>query len=269
MRVAPANPRVDAGGARRHSRSLLRPAVAPKTRIRSTVVPPTSGNEPAQPRPPARLRLRPQTPAEQVKQILDARKTDYSEALRTASLKLRDNLPTLAEIKTIDGAPDDAAQEGRLREARRHDDREPRVREVDDQVLEGHLPHRSGRHRSDGHPNSDTAATSPQRSSSRDVPTATCSPPRANTCPTFDPATSTSRRPRAPGGVKWRARRPVSSPTRASSRSTSRTWRSAATRFIQETFACSSSRRSTAPRRSRSVTARSRARSRTRASPAS
>lgn len=46
------------------------------------------------------------TPEEQVKQILDARKTDYGEALRTASLKLRDKLPTLAEIKQIEAAAD-------------------------------------------------------------------------------------------------------------------------------------------------------------------
>jgi hypothetical protein len=52
----------------------------------------------------------PPTPEEQVKQILDARKADYGEALRTASLKLRDTLPSLAEIKTIEGAPDDAAK---------------------------------------------------------------------------------------------------------------------------------------------------------------
>jgi hypothetical protein len=52
----------------------------------------------------------PQTPEEQVKQILDARKTDYGEALRTASLKLRDQLPSLAEIKQIQAAPDDNAK---------------------------------------------------------------------------------------------------------------------------------------------------------------
>lgn len=52
----------------------------------------------------------PKTPEEQVKQILDARKTDYGEAARTASLKLRDKLPTLEEIKTLEAAPDDAAK---------------------------------------------------------------------------------------------------------------------------------------------------------------
>jgi hypothetical protein len=50
------------------------------------------------------------TPEEQIKQILDSRKADYGEALRTASLKLRDELPSLAEIKLIEGAPDDAAK---------------------------------------------------------------------------------------------------------------------------------------------------------------
>lgn len=52
----------------------------------------------------------PKTPEEQVKQILDARKTDYGEAARTASLKLRDKLPTLADIKAIEAATDDAAK---------------------------------------------------------------------------------------------------------------------------------------------------------------
>jgi hypothetical protein len=67
---------------------------------------PNDPNNPNNPNnPPA-----PQTPEEQVKQILDARKADYGEALRTASLKLRDELPSLAEIKQIEGASDDAAK---------------------------------------------------------------------------------------------------------------------------------------------------------------
>jgi hypothetical protein len=52
----------------------------------------------------------PQTPAEQVQQILDQRKTDYGEAARTAKLKLNDELPTLDEINQIANAPDDAAK---------------------------------------------------------------------------------------------------------------------------------------------------------------
>jgi hypothetical protein len=67
---------------------------------------PGSPNNPQTPNTPAT----PATPEEQVKQILDARKADYGEALRTASLKLRDELPSLAEIKAISAAPDDAAK---------------------------------------------------------------------------------------------------------------------------------------------------------------
>lgn len=43
---------------------------------------------------------------EQIQQLLDQRKTDYGEALRTASLKLRDRLPDFAEIKQIEAAGD-------------------------------------------------------------------------------------------------------------------------------------------------------------------
>lgn len=51
-----------------------------------------------------------ETPAQEAQKILDQRKTDYGEALRTASLKLRDRLPDLSEIKQIDTAPDDASK---------------------------------------------------------------------------------------------------------------------------------------------------------------
>jgi len=51
------------------------------------------------------------TQAEEEKKLLDARKLDYGEALRTASLKLRDRLPDFSEIKQIEtAAPDDAAK---------------------------------------------------------------------------------------------------------------------------------------------------------------
>jgi len=40
------------------------------------------------------------------KTILDERKLSYTDALRTASLKLTDRLPTLAQIKTLDGSED-------------------------------------------------------------------------------------------------------------------------------------------------------------------
>jgi hypothetical protein len=52
----------------------------------------------------------PKTPAEQVKEILDARKVDFGEAARTAKLKLNDELPTLEEINAIGNASGDAAK---------------------------------------------------------------------------------------------------------------------------------------------------------------
>jgi len=67
-------------------------------------------NNPNNPNDPNNPNNQPKTPEEQVKQILDARQYDYGEALRTASLKLRDELPTLDEIKQIEGAPDNAAK---------------------------------------------------------------------------------------------------------------------------------------------------------------
>jgi hypothetical protein len=69
-----------------------------------------STNPGSNPTPSPTVAPTPETPEEQVKQILDARKTDYGEALRTASLKLRDTLPTLAEIQTIEAGADDAAK---------------------------------------------------------------------------------------------------------------------------------------------------------------
>lgn len=60
------------------------------------------------PVPPAKKET---SQADEEKKLLDARKLDYGEALRTASLKLRDRLPDLAEIKQIEqAAPDDNAK---------------------------------------------------------------------------------------------------------------------------------------------------------------
>ncbi len=67
---------------------------------------PGDPNNPSNPTTPTT----PQTPEEQIKQLLDSRKTDYGEALRTASLKLNDELPTMEQIKAIEGAADDAAK---------------------------------------------------------------------------------------------------------------------------------------------------------------
>jgi ABC-type glycerol-3-phosphate transport system substrate-binding protein len=47
---------------------------------------------------------------EEVKKILDARKVDYGEALRTASLKLVSELPTFDQIQRLATASNEAAQ---------------------------------------------------------------------------------------------------------------------------------------------------------------
>lgn len=52
----------------------------------------------------------PSTPEEEIRKILDQRKTDYGEALRTASLKLADRLPTMEQIKRIENGADDNAK---------------------------------------------------------------------------------------------------------------------------------------------------------------
>ena len=44
------------------------------------------------------------SPEEEIRKLLDQRTLDYGEALRTASLKLRDRLPDLAEIKELEAA---------------------------------------------------------------------------------------------------------------------------------------------------------------------
>ena len=64
----------------------------------------SGGEDPNNPNAPVT-----QTQAEAEQKLLDQRKFDYGEALRTASLKLRDRLPDLAEIKKVE-AGDDAAK---------------------------------------------------------------------------------------------------------------------------------------------------------------
>jgi hypothetical protein len=132
-----------------------------------------------------------QTPAEEVKQILDARKADYGEALRTASLKLRDELPSLAEIKQIEAAPDDAAKKVAYEKL------------VDDMIASPQFAKvmvkfwkdtfRTGQVGAvqQNQPNKDTAANFAAQvvvegRNYSELFTAT-----TNTCPTFDPATST------------------------------------------------------------------------------
>lgn len=132
----------------------------------------------------------PKTPEEQVKQILDARQTDYGEAARTASLKLRDELPTMEEIKQIEGAADPAAKKAAYEKLVDTWINDPKFAKV--MVKYWKDTFRTGQQGAVqmGQPNKDLAANFAARlvvdgKSFNDVFTAT-----TNTCPTFDPATN-------------------------------------------------------------------------------
>lgn len=150
----------------------------------------SSGQSSGNPSPTGTTTTAP-TPEEQIKQILDQRKADYGEALRTASLKLRDELPSLDEIKQIEAAPDDAAKKiayEKLIDAMVADPKfaKTMVKFWKDTFRTGQVgavqPNQ---------PNKDTAANFAAQNvvdgkSYMELFTAT-----AGTCPTFDPATST------------------------------------------------------------------------------
>lgn len=175
----------------------------------------------------------PPTPDEQVKQILDQRKTDYGEALRTASLKLRDELPTLVEINRIANAPDDAAKkvayegmiDGMLAD--------PKFTKIMVKFWKDTL--RTGQVGAiqTGQPNKDLAANfaaqvTVEGRSYSELFTAT-----SNTCPTFDAATSTFTAASCAGttvGV-------LTDPGIQAQYFANMAFRRV--RFIQETFACS------------------------------
>ena len=188
--------------------------------------------------PPGSTTATPATPEEQVKQILDARKADYSEALRTASLKLRDALPSLAEIKTIEAAPDDAAKKVAYEKL------------VDDMIASPEFTlvmvkfwkdtFRTGQVGAlqAGAANRDTAATFAaqvvvESRAYSELFTAT-----ANTCPTYDPVAKTfTPAACAAGAVAGPTAGLLTDPGLLSQYFANMAFRRV--RFIQETFACS------------------------------
>jgi hypothetical protein len=180
----------------------------------------------------------PATPEEQVKQILDARKTDYGEALRTASLKLRDSLPTLAEIKTIDGAPDDASKKVAYEKL------------VDTMIASPEFAKSMIKFWKDtfrtgqvgtlqmGAASRDTAATFAAQIIVEGQPYSNMFTASSNTCPTFDPTMNTFT-PAAcdtGGGTAGPTAGVLTDPGILSQYFSNMAFRRA--RFIQETFAC-------------------------------
>lgn len=180
----------------------------------------------------------PQTPEEQVKQILDSRKADYGEALRTASLKLRDELPSLAEIKTIEGAPDDAAKKVAYEKL------------VDDMIASPEFTATMVKFWKDtfrtaqvgamqaGQPNKDTAANFAAQVVVEGRPYSELFTATTNTCPTYDPATNAftpAACPASPSPVPTAGL--LTDPGIQAQYFANMAFRRV--RFIQETFACS------------------------------
>lgn len=198
------------------------------------------GNDPANPDNPQNPNnpATPQTPEEQVKQILDARKADYGEALRSASLKLRDQLPTLAEIKTIEAAPDDAGKKVAYEKL------------VDDMIASPEFTatmvkfwqdtFRTGQvgNIQNGNPDKDTAAVFAAQVTVEGRAYSELFTATANTCPTFDGATNAFTPAACPAGPA-----PVGTagiltdPGLQAQYFSNMAFRRV--RFIQETFACS------------------------------
>jgi hypothetical protein len=146
-------------------------------------------NDPNNPNNPNGQNNQPKTPEEQVKQILDQRQYDYGEALRTASLKLRDELPTLDEIKQIEAAPDNAAKKAayeKLVDAMIADVKfnKVMVKFWKDTFRTGQVGQVQ-----QNRPNMDTAANFAARIVVDGKPYTDLFTATDNTCPTFDPAT--------------------------------------------------------------------------------
>ena len=180
----------------------------------------------------------PATPEEQVRQILDARKADYGEALRTASLKLRDKLPSMDEIKTIEAAPDDAGKKVAYEKL------------VDDMIASPEFTLAMVKFWKDtfrtgqvgavqmGAANRDTAATFAAQVVVESRNYSELFTQTANTCPTYDPVAKTFTPATCAAG-------PVATPTAGlltdpglmSQYFANMAFRRV--RFIQETFACS------------------------------
>ncbi len=123
---------------------------------------------------------------QKVTELLDQRKFDFGEALRTASLKLRDELPSLDEIKQISGAADQAGQKAAYEALIDRMLQDPKLRPVMIKFWQDTF--RTGQVGAPkmGEPNKDAAAIFAARvtvegRSFSDVLTAP-----SNTCPTYD-----------------------------------------------------------------------------------
>jgi len=120
------------------------------------------------------------------KTVLDERVVSYSDALRTASLKLVRNLPTLADIKTLSGATDQRATYEAQVDALLEDPRftQRMIKWWQDTM-------RQGGGAANGKPSRNTAPTFATRIMVEGRPYSDLFTATSNNCPTYDAATNT------------------------------------------------------------------------------
>ncbi len=128
----------------------------------------------------------PEAPPIPDKTVLDDRVTSYPEALRTASLKLVRNLPTLQQIKNVENATDKRAAYEVEVDAMLADQRftQRMIKWWRDTM-------RQGGGAADGKPSRDTAPVFATRVMIEEKPFTDLFTATANTCPTYDGATNT------------------------------------------------------------------------------
>jgi len=128
----------------------------------------------------------PEAPPIPDKTVLDDRVTSYTEALRTASLKLVRNLPTLQQIKNVENAADERAAYETEIDALLADQRftTRMIKWWRDTM-------RQGGGAQDGKPSRDTAPVFATRVMMEDRPYTDLFTAATNTCPTYDAATNT------------------------------------------------------------------------------
>lgn len=120
------------------------------------------------------------------KTVLDDRVVSYPDALRTASLKLVRNLPTLQQIKTLTSAPDQkAAYEKQI------DELLADARFTSRMIKWWQDTMRQGGGAANGKPSRNTAPTFAARVMVEDRPYTDLFTATTNTCPTYDAATNT------------------------------------------------------------------------------
>lgn len=134
---------------------------------------------------------------DQDQQLLDSRKVDYGEALRTASLKLVGELPTFDQIQKIATAPNEAAQKTAYEAEIDKMLADPRFAPMMIKWWRDTLA--TGGNRGTGYPSYDFSATFAASIIVNDRPYSEMFTASSGTCPTFTPGTGGAAGTFAPG----------------------------------------------------------------------